>query len=329
MPGFSEYLSNLPSIVAITENVIPLTRNNSNSFLSACSSNLSLTSQQSDSHVDELSQKNSDKVSISVTTSTGIPDDNTSNESLNDEVKVNNENNTHNNIINNTKLVMPSNDIANNSNHNSDGEFHSLDNSNSDNHEILSDHTPSSPSISNNGNNSKIIKKRFQKTNFVKRYSFLENSMASSLSPAGLAGVLTVTLVVHPNSSSVQSQSFQQGGGGNNNQMKVKEVKDIFKNLEKRYCILLEGSFTYMPLNAVSNVTSCRSIGSLENKTFALNGYVVTKQSEVIISLSGSRGETTGYLLEAETVDDCDRWLEVLSGHIEFIDYKAGSRWLF
>ena len=159
----------------------------------------------------------------------------------------------------------------------------------------------------------------------------IDASPASSLSPAGIAGTLKVVII---NISPTRGDDATDGGG--------KVGGDLTRQLDYRYCILLDGIFTFLP-NSVfvatggeslkssgeSRQSKTRAVGSMENRSIFLSGYVIRKADEKTISLKGSKGESTAYLLEASSVDECQRWFNVLNVHVEHVDNKAGSKWIF
>jgi hypothetical protein len=167
----------------------------------------------------------------------------------------------------------------------------------------------------------------------------IDSAPSSSLSPAGIAGQLKVTLVMSGPSLAHARMTSAKGP-------KTAEDKplpaDTNKSLDQRYCILLDGIFTFLP-PAVSQIsgaqgdskstcdaqTKTRAVGSMENRSISLSGYVIRKVDEKKILLKGSKGESTSYLLETITPEDCRRWLNVISAHVEHVDSHAGSKWLF
>lgn len=166
-------------------------------------------------------------------------------------------------------------------------------------------------------------------------YSRLDNfrsmevslSPSSSLSPAGIAGILKVTLSI---AFPVSSPAFVPNSVDNHrqNQNVAITISDQVRSLDQRYCVLLDGIFTFLPPFAAGTGTT-RAVGSIENRSTSLSGFVISKVSDKTISLQGSKGESTSFLLETLTLEDCIRWLTVLTAHVEHVDSKAGSRWLF
>lgn len=164
----------------------------------------------------------------------------------------------------------------------------------------------------------------------------IDSAPSSSLSPAGIAGQLKVTLVMSGPSLAHARMTSAKGS------KMAEEKADMNKNLDQRYCILLDGIFTFLP-PSVSQVsesqgdgkracdaqTKTRAVGSMENRSISLSGYVIRKVDEKKILLKGSKGESTSYLLETITPEDCRRWLNVISAHVEHVDSHAGSKWLF
>ena len=148
---------------------------------------------------------------------------------------------------------------------------------------------------------------------------------SSSLAPSGIGGIVKISLCI---SSPIPVYcSITKGQDGE----KVKEMDnsgDLVRALDERYCILLDGTFTFMPPFAAGTGIT-RAVGSIENRSISLSGYVIRKVSDMKISLQGSKGETTTFLLELPTIEDCRRWLNVLTAHVEHIDCTAGSRFLF
>ena len=155
-------------------------------------------------------------------------------------------------------------------------------------------------------------------------------SPSSSLPPAGIAGILKVTLsIAFPLSSptfsphSIARQKQDQKGKDI-----ALTMSDQVRSLDQRYCVLLDGIFTFLPPFAAGTGTT-RAVGSIENRSTSLSGFVISKVSDRTISLQGSKGESTSFLLETLSSEDCIRWLTVLTAHVEHVDSKAGSRWLF
>ena len=159
----------------------------------------------------------------------------------------------------------------------------------------------------------------------------IDASPTSALSPAGIAGPLRVTLCM-TSPPKVEDMSVAN-----------KSMVDLTRNLDFRYCILLDGIFTFLPpplfgptasdLNAKKGkedtVSKTRAVGSMENRSVFLSGYVIRRVEEKKISLKGSKGESCSYLLEAATPEECQRWVNVISAHVEHVDSKAGSKWIF
>jgi hypothetical protein len=191
---------------------------------------------------------------------------------------------------------------------------------------------------------------------------------ASDLPPAGLAGVLHMTLIITatavpstdvsekttpaanspPNitppstATATGAANISTSAGAANDNAKqsartsfrsqkefIQAHPDIERNAGRKYCIVLDGVFSYMPESIVSQGGHTRPIGSTENKSVSLAGFVVRKVSPTRISLAGSRGERLSFLLDASTTAECDHWVQVFSAHVEFIDFQAGSRWIF
>lgn len=144
-------------------------------------------------------------------------------------------------------------------------------------------------------------------------------SPSSSLSPAGLAGLMKVTLSIGshhlPNSQKVESKCSESG--------------DMIRSLEQRYCILLDGVLTFLPPTAVSGCCNTRAVGSMENRSTCLSGYVTKQVNDLTVSLKGSKGECTTFLLECTSGLDRFKWHTALAAHIEHVDSKAASKWLF
>jgi hypothetical protein len=144
-------------------------------------------------------------------------------------------------------------------------------------------------------------------------------SPSSSLSPAGLAGLLKVTLSIgSPNLQSCQ-----------NVESKCNENPYTIRSLEQRYCILLDGVLTFLPPTAVTGCCNTRAVGSMENRSLSLSGYVTKQVDELTISLKGSKGECTTLLLECTSPMDRFKWCTALTAHVEHVDSKVGSKWLF
>jgi hypothetical protein len=135
---------------------------------------------------------------------------------------------------------------------------------------------------------------------------------SSSLAPSGIGGIVKITLCI---SSPIPIKEADN-------------TSELVRSLDQRYCILLDGIFTFMPPFAAGTGTT-RAVGSIENRSVSLSGYVIRRVTDYKISLQGSKGETTSFILELLTVEDCRRWLNVLTAHVEHVDSKAGSRWLF
>ena len=155
-------------------------------------------------------------------------------------------------------------------------------------------------------------------------------SPSSSLCPAGITGLLKVML----------STGTLYGKDTDKNKSKEKEKEKtsenkceqddvLMRNLDLRFCILLDGIFTFLPPTAVSGNYITRAIGSMESRSTSLSGYVIKQTSPLCLSLKGSRGESSTFLIESRSEGDCQRWLHSLSEHVEHVDCKAGSRWLF
>ena len=177
---------------------------------------------------------------------------------------------------------------------------------------------------------------------------------SSSLSPAGIAGLLKVVMCMHGMHASRSLMSLNMNADPSSNAPSVKPNPainasgEMTRNLDQRYCILLDGIFTFLPpsvstitgagatpgaapkVKEISDaVTKTRAVGSMENRSIALSGYVIRKTDDKKISITGSKGEMTSYSLEAASIEDCHRWLAVLNAHVEHVDNKAGSKWIF
>ena len=186
----------------------------------------------------------------------------------------------------------------------------------------------------------------------------IDSAPSSSLSPAGIAGVLKVTLCMNGLNPNAAARTDLNTGLASTGPKAIDSVTlnggDLNRNLDRRYCILLDGIFTFLPSSisqspVASNDangkkitsdlvgkktsgdpgTKTRAVGSMENRSIPLSGYVIRKIDDKKISLKGSKGESTSYLLEATTPEDCRRWLNVISAHVEHVDSKAGSKWIF
>ena len=142
---------------------------------------------------------------------------------------------------------------------------------------------------------------------------------SSSFAPAGLAGLMKITLSIGsphlPNSQKVE--------------IKCSESVEIRRSLEQRYCILLDGILTFLPPTAVSGCCNTRAVGSMENRSTNLSGYVTKRINDFTISLKGTKGEGTAFLLECISDIDRFKWHTALAAHIEHMDSKAGSKWLY
>lgn len=176
----------------------------------------------------------------------------------------------------------------------------------------------------------------------------IDSSPSSSLSPAGIAGLLKVSLCMNGLNTASSRADVQNGNTAVNVPKKIDAVNvlgDLNRNLDQRYCILLDGIFTFLPSSISQSpiasgdvngkkavcdaMTKTRAVGSMENRSIFLSGYVIRKLDDKKISLKGSKGESVSYLLEAATPEDCRRWLNVISAHVEHVDSKAGSKWIF
>lgn len=210
--------------------------------------------------------------------------------------------------------------------------------------EIFSPSTHSSSSHSSNKsveNNDKSDTAFYiDKKSGIQPYSNLnilrsvESSPSSSLSPAGIAGLLKITLcTLSPNAASARRPSkFSTEKDDDRTVDKTQEHNqiDLTRNLDLRYCILLDGIFTYLPpfmSNSVCLKTT--AVGSMENRSTPLSGYVISKLSDIKLSLKGSKGESTTFMIETTCASECQRWLNVLNQHVEHVDNLAGSKWLF
>lgn len=177
---------------------------------------------------------------------------------------------------------------------------------------------------------------------------------SSSLSPAGIAGLLKVVMCMHGMHVSRSLMSLNMNADPSSEATSVKPKPavnasgEMTRNLDQRYCILLDGIFTFLPpsvstitgagatpgaapkVKEISDaVTKTRAVGSMENRSIALSGYVIRKTGDKKLSITGSKGEMTSYSLEAASIEDCQRWLAVLNAHVEHVDNKAGSKWIF
>ena len=150
-------------------------------------------------------------------------------------------------------------------------------------------------------------------------------SPSSSLPPAGIAGIVKVTLSI---ASPIPYHAPLSLGKGTEEESDVDYSMNQVRSLDQRYCVLLDGIYTFLPPYAAGTGTT-RAVGSIENRSTRLSGYVISKVTDRKISLQGSKGESTSFLLELETNEDCLRWLNVLAAHVEHVDSMAGSRWLF
>lgn len=194
----------------------------------------------------------------------------------------------------------------------------------------------------------------------------IEATPASDLPPAGLAGVLNMTLIitataVSPTFSEKMSEIDRQSSSRStvgigksicDNSFTTNEANcstkgslhhgsfrlqkefieahpDIERNAGRKYCVVMDGVFSYMPESIIMQGGHTRAIGSTENKSVSLAGFVVRKVTPTRISLAGSRGERLSFLLDATTPVEANHWALVFSAHVEFIDFQAGSRWLF
>lgn len=184
----------------------------------------------------------------------------------------------------------------------------------------------------------------------------IDSAPSSSLSPAGIAGLLKVVMCMNGLVTSVArtDTSNQEAGAGPVRPKATGPNGEITRNLDQRYCILLDGIFTFLPPSVSSTnvsgaganagavpastpkvkdisdaVTKTRAVGSMENRSISLSGYVIRKLDDKKISIKGSKGESTSYTLEASSPQDCQRWLAVLSAHVDHVDNKAGSKWIF
>jgi hypothetical protein len=162
----------------------------------------------------------------------------------------------------------------------------------------------------------------------------VECSPSSSLSPAGIAGLLKITLcTLSPNAASARRPSkinSEKEDDKTVDETQEHNHNDLTRNLDLRYCILLDGIFTYLPpfmSNSVCLKTT--AVGSMENRSTPLSGYVISKLSDTKLSLKGSKGESTTFMIETTCALECQRWLNVLNQHVEHVDNLAGSKWLF
>ena len=92
---------------------------------------------------------------------------------------------------------------------------------------------------------------------------------------------------------------------------------------------MLDGVLTFLPPTAVTGCYNTRAVGSMENRSTLLSGYVTKQVDDVTISLKGSKGENTTFLLECTSVLDRLKWCTALTAHVEHVDSKVGSKWLF
>jgi hypothetical protein len=182
----------------------------------------------------------------------------------------------------------------------------------------------------------------------------IDSAPSSALSPAGIAGLLKVVMCMNGMVTSVARLDASNQGPGSARARATGPNGEITRNLDQRYCILLDGIFTFLPPSVSSTnvsgvgaaagavpasapkvkdisdaVTKTRAVGSMENRSISLSGYVIRKLDDKKISIKGSKGESTSYTLEASSPQDCQRWLAVLSAHVEHVDNKAGSKWIF
>ena len=172
----------------------------------------------------------------------------------------------------------------------------------------------------------------------------IEASPTSSLSPAGIAGQLKITICIIGPTKSDETKDINNDTTLSSISTSKSTGDDLNRNLDYRYCILLDGIFTFLPPSVfastggdvltrknleASSYTKTRAVGSMENRSIFLSGYVIRKVDENKISLKGSKGEHSSYLLESSSPEECQRWLNVISAHVEHVDNKAGSKWIF
>ena len=151
----------------------------------------------------------------------------------------------------------------------------------------------------------------------------VEENPTSNLAPAGLGGMLSLALRV-----SAAAEGTGKGPSLRAGSFRVAEGRsDVERRVGRKHCVVMDGVFSYLPDSGGSG--QARVIGSTENRSTSLAGYVVRKEAPTRFSLTGSRGEATALLLTAESAEECDRWCKVLALHVEFVDSAAGSRWLF
>jgi hypothetical protein len=151
----------------------------------------------------------------------------------------------------------------------------------------------------------------------------IDTGAASDHAPAGLAGVLKVTVMI----STTSPNAMIENGNGDAANMGPRDYPMLERFLDMKYCILMNGIFSYIPEAAVGN-PKIRAIGSMENRSTNLTGYVIKREGPTRLSMKGSRGESLGYLLDANTADDCQRWFIMLNAHVEHVDMKHGTRWI-
>jgi hypothetical protein len=162
----------------------------------------------------------------------------------------------------------------------------------------------------------------------------IEFSPSSSLSPAGIAGLLKITLcTTSPKRASSErkpSRTDLEKDDDKTVDMSEHNQNDLTRNLDLRYCILLDGIFTYLP-PFISNSLCLKTaaVGSMENRSTPLSGYVISKLSDIKLSLKGSKGESTTFIIETTCIEECQRWLNVLNAHVEHVDNLVGSKFLF
>ena len=153
-------------------------------------------------------------------------------------------------------------------------------------------------------------------------------SPSSSLCPAGITGLLKITLSVGiPYGKDIVRNKDESKDTNPENTCEQNDFH--MRNLDLRFCILLDGIFTFLPPTAVSGNYVTRAIGSMESRSTSLSGYVIKQTSPLCLSLKGSKGESSTFLIESRTEGDCQKWLHSLSAHVEHVDCTAGSRWLF
>jgi hypothetical protein len=207
--------------------------------------------------------------------------------------------------------------------------------------EIDSSHN-SNPSSSNHSSHNGIINnnKTEKNSKSIQPYSNLnilrsiESSPSSSLSPAGIAGLLKITLcTASPKRASSERKPSRIDSEKDDDKtidMTEHNQNDLTRNLDLRYCILLDGIFTYLP-PFISNSVCLKTtaVGSMDNRSTPLSGYVISKLSDIKLSLKGSKGESTTFIIETTCMEECQRWLNVLSAHVEHVDNLVGSKFLF